>query len=182
MCAWATMTSMVENMCGLLVGSYLMVCPCLTRPGFARRFSYVERANAGGVGATLRVQTRKAPGELGSCVRRLMVIVYPSKFEYSTVRTVSCIAAETQQPQRKVAVCTDFTTSQISAHNSRCGGCCALWEYMWAGVGTLWDNMVQSAQESDLFVHSPKVARNSVVRQVFNSLKTAEFQRCDFKV
>ena len=32
---------------GLLVGSYLMVCPCLTRPGFARRFSYVERANAG---------------------------------------------------------------------------------------------------------------------------------------
>ena len=76
MCAWATMTSMVENMCGLLVGSYLMVCPCLTRPGFARRFSYVERANAGGVGATLRVQTRKAPGELGSCVRRLMVVVY----------------------------------------------------------------------------------------------------------
>ena len=101
--------------------------------------------NAGGVGAILRVQTRKAPGELGSCVRRLMVIVYPSKFEYSTVRTVSCIAAETQQPQRKVAVCTDFTTSQISAHNSRCGGCRALWEYMWAGVCTLWDNMVQSA-------------------------------------
>lgn len=96
MWAWATMTSMVENMCGLLVGSYLMVCPCLTRPGFARRFSYVERANAGGVGATLRVQTRKAPGELGSCVRRLMVIVYPLKFEYSTVQTVSCVAAETK--------------------------------------------------------------------------------------
>ena len=111
MCAWATMTSMVENMCGLLVGSYLMVCPCLTRPGFARRFSYVERANAGGVGATLRVQTRKAPGELGSCVRRMMVTVYPSKFEYSTVQTVSCVAAETKQSQRKVAVCTDFTTS-----------------------------------------------------------------------
>ena len=81
------------------LGSYLMVCPCLTRPGFARRFSYVERANAGGVGATLRVQTRKAPGELGSCVRCLMVIVYPSKFEYSTVQTVECIAAKTKHSQ-----------------------------------------------------------------------------------
>ena len=50
------------------------------------------------------------------------------------------------------------------------------------GVSALWDNLEQSSQESDLFVHSPKVARNSVVRQVFNSLKTAEFQRCGFKV
>lgn len=85
MWAWATMTSMVENMCGLLVGSYLMVCPCLTRPGFARRFSYVERANAGGVGATLRVQTRKAPGELGSCVRRLMVAYRPKRVGFGLV-------------------------------------------------------------------------------------------------
>ena len=42
----------------------------------------------------------------------------------------------------------------------------------------LWDNLVQSAQESDLFVHSPKVARNSVVRQVFNSLKTGVIGHC----
>ena len=82
----ATMTSMVENMCGLLVRSYLMVCPCLTRPGFARRFSYVVRANAGGVGATLRVQTRKAPGELGSCVRRSMVIVIPRNLSIQPCR------------------------------------------------------------------------------------------------
>ena len=44
-------------------------------------------------------QTRKAPGELGTCVRRLMVIVYPSKFEYSTVQTVECIAAKTKHSQ-----------------------------------------------------------------------------------
>ena len=31
------MTSMVENMSELLVGSYVVLIPCLTRPGIARR-------------------------------------------------------------------------------------------------------------------------------------------------
>ena len=48
MWAWATMTSMVENMSELLVGSYVVLIPCLTRPGITRRISFVECANAGG--------------------------------------------------------------------------------------------------------------------------------------
>ena len=34
--AWATMTSMVENMSELLVGSYCVLIPCLTRPRITR--------------------------------------------------------------------------------------------------------------------------------------------------
>ena len=36
MWAWATMTSMVENMSELLVGSYCVLIPCLTRPRITR--------------------------------------------------------------------------------------------------------------------------------------------------
>ncbi|ERH31487.1 hypothetical protein HMPREF1980_00664 [Actinomyces sp. oral taxon 172 str. F0311] len=49
-------------------------------------------------------------------------------------------------------------------------------------MSTLWDNLVQSAQESDLFMRSLKVVCNSVVRQFLDSLKVAEFQRSGFKV
>ena len=59
MWACATMTSMVENMSELLVGSYVVLIPCLTRPGITRRISYVECANAGDVGATLRFKQEK---------------------------------------------------------------------------------------------------------------------------
>ena len=59
MWAWATMMSMVENMSELLVGSYVVLIPCLTRPGITRRISFVECANAGSVGATLRFKQEK---------------------------------------------------------------------------------------------------------------------------
>ena len=36
MWAWATMTSMVENMSELLVGTYCILIPCLTRPRITR--------------------------------------------------------------------------------------------------------------------------------------------------
>ena len=80
----------------------------MTRPGIARRFSYVERANAGSVSATLRIKQEKAPDELGSCVRRLMAIVYASVFWQSIVRTVRSVAARIKQLQRKNAVSIAF--------------------------------------------------------------------------
>ena len=57
MWAWATMTSMVENMSELLVGSYCVLIPCLTRPRITR--SVTRSANAGSVGATLRFKQEK---------------------------------------------------------------------------------------------------------------------------
>ncbi len=66
MWAWATMTSMVENMSELLVGSYVVLIPCLTRPGITRRFSFVECANAGSVGATLRFKQEKRQTSLAA--------------------------------------------------------------------------------------------------------------------
>ena len=65
MWAWATMTSMVENMSELLVGSYVVLIPCLTRPGITRRISFVECAN-GGVGATLRFKQEKRQTSLAA--------------------------------------------------------------------------------------------------------------------
>ena len=58
MWAWATMTSMVENIADSS-WDRVFVCSCLARPGIARRVSREERANAGGVGATLRVKQEK---------------------------------------------------------------------------------------------------------------------------
>ena len=58
MWAWATMTSMVENIAGSS-WDRVFVCSCLARPGIARRVSREEYANAGGVGATLRVKQEK---------------------------------------------------------------------------------------------------------------------------
>ena len=66
MWAWATMTSMVENMSELLVGSYVVLIPCLTRSGITRRISYVECANAGNVGATLRFKQEKRQTSLAA--------------------------------------------------------------------------------------------------------------------
>ena len=43
----------------LLLGLYRGLYPCLTRPGITRWVSYVECANAGCVGATLRVSNKK---------------------------------------------------------------------------------------------------------------------------
>lgn len=40
MWAWATMTSMVENMSELLVGSYCVLIPCLTRPRITRSVTW----------------------------------------------------------------------------------------------------------------------------------------------
>ena len=59
MWAWATMTSMVENMSDLLVGSYSWVVSLFDEAGDRPAVSYVERANAGGVGATLRFKQEK---------------------------------------------------------------------------------------------------------------------------
>lgn len=66
MWAWATMMSMVENMSELLVGSYVVLIPCLTRPGITRRISFVECANAGSVGATLRFKQEKRQTSLAA--------------------------------------------------------------------------------------------------------------------
>ena len=44
----------------LLLGLYRGLYPCLTRPGITRRASYTECANAGCVGATLRVSNKKS--------------------------------------------------------------------------------------------------------------------------
>lgn len=43
----------------LLLGLYRGLYPCLTRPGITRRISFVECANAGSVGATLRFKQEK---------------------------------------------------------------------------------------------------------------------------
>ena len=64
----------------------------------------MERANAGSVSATLRIKQEKAPDELGSCVRRVMAIVYASVFWQSIVRTVRSVAARIKQLRRKMAV------------------------------------------------------------------------------
>ena len=66
MWAWATMMSMVENMSELLVGSYVVLIPCLTRPGITRWISFVECANAGSVGATLRFKQEKRQTSLAA--------------------------------------------------------------------------------------------------------------------
>lgn len=58
MWAWATMTSMVENIAGSS-WDRVFVCSCLVRPGIDRRVSREEYANAGGAGATLRVKQEK---------------------------------------------------------------------------------------------------------------------------
>ncbi|MEZ7678445.1 hypothetical protein O3645_03135 [Pauljensenia sp. 27098_8_107] len=50
----------------LLVGSYVVLIPCLTRPGITRRISFVECANAGGVGATLRFKQEKRQTSLAA--------------------------------------------------------------------------------------------------------------------
>ena len=60
MWAWATMTSMVENMSDSSWDRIRGLYPCLTRPGIARRISNVERAVADRVGATLRVSNKKS--------------------------------------------------------------------------------------------------------------------------
>ena len=60
MWAWATMTSMVENMSDSSWDRIRGLYPCLTRPGIARRISNVECAAADRVGATLRVPNKKS--------------------------------------------------------------------------------------------------------------------------
>ena len=86
MWAWATMTSMVENMSELLVGSYCVLIPCLTRPRITR--SVTRSVPTRVASARPCVSNRKAPDQLGSFVRRLMVIAYPSQSDESTVRPV----------------------------------------------------------------------------------------------
>ena len=108
MWAWATMTSMVENIAGSswdrVFNRVFLLGEAGDRPaGLAR-----GACQRGWRRRDPACQTRKAPDELGGCVRRLMAIVYASVFWQSIVRTVRSVAARIKQLQRKNAVSIAF--------------------------------------------------------------------------
>ena len=115
MWAWATMTSMVENMSELLVGSYCVLIPCLTRPRITR--SVTRSVPTRVASARPCVSNKKSAGPAWQLCQALdgYSLSLPKR---SINRSASNFASKTKQLQSKVATCTPSEQTCAGRHNS----------------------------------------------------------------